>query len=278
MTIIRRLRSSLRTGLAKIIEDNLLMLASMLAFNLLMSLVPILVLILVGLGFVLDGVAPHIKDQLIAAMSATSSHGSFTKLALYRLTSMATWSVALIVVIPSIWFGSEFFVTIEYCFTRIYHFSPRPFLRQRLMAFQMLGIFLLLIPLLVGIGVLPRQLKRSTIQDIVGTSPWSQGVFLLVAFLTDWLIAACFFFIIYLVIPRGRVGQVWKGTLIAGALLAIYVVAFPLLAGGDLSAKNDAANAGFALAMLGFFYFFSVFLLLGATINALHASRGPPGQ
>jgi uncharacterized BrkB/YihY/UPF0761 family membrane protein len=273
MTTVRTMGSHLHPYLAKIIEDNLLMLASMLAFNLLMSLVPILVLILVGLGFLLDGVAPHVKEQLIAAMSATSSHGAFTKLALYRLTSMATWAVMIIVVIPSIWFGSEFFVTTEYCFTRIYHIPARPFLRQRLMALQMLGIFLLLIPLLVGVGVLPRQLKRNTIQAIFGASPWSQGVFMLVVFLTDWLIAASFFFIIYLVIPRGRARQIWKGTLIAGALLALYVVAFPFLAGGDLSAKNDAANAGFALAMLGFFYFFSVFLLLGATINAMHTSH-----
>jgi uncharacterized BrkB/YihY/UPF0761 family membrane protein len=178
----------------------------------------------------------------------------------------------IIVVIPSIWFGSEFFVTTEYCFTRIYHIPARPFLRQRLMALQMLGIFLVLIPLLVGIGVLPRQLKRSAIQSIVGASPWGQGVFMLIVFLTDWLIAACFFFIIYLVIPKSQVRHIWKGTLIAGVLLALYVVAFPFLAGGDLSAKNDAANAGFALAALGFFYFFSVFLLLGATINAMHAT------
>jgi uncharacterized BrkB/YihY/UPF0761 family membrane protein len=194
-------------------------------------------------------------------------------LALYQLTSMATWPVIIVIVIPSIWFGSEFFVAIELCFSRIYRKHQRAFLRQRLMALQMLGIFILLIPLLVIVSTLPTQIKRSAIQAIFGASPWTQVIFLIIDLLTGWLIASTFFFIIYLVVPRDHARHVWKGALIAGALLTLYGVAFPLLVSGDLRAKNEALNAGFALAVLGFFYFFSIFLLLGAEFNAWNSRR-----
>jgi len=268
---VRTTRQLLQACVAKIVEDDIVLLASMLAFNLLMSLVPILVLILVFFGFFLNDLTPHVKDHLIATLSATFSHGAFVKLALYQLTNMAIWPVVIIVVIPSIWFGSEFFVAIELCFSRIYHIRPRVFLRQRLLALQMLGIFILLIPLLVIVSTLPTQIKRNSIQAIFGTSPWAQVIFLIIDILTGWLVASAFFFIIYLVVPRYHARQVWKGALMAGALLTIYGVAFPLLVSGDLRAKNEALNAGFALAVLGFFYFFSIFLLLGAEFNAWNA-------
>ncbi len=265
----------LRSCVAKSIEDDVVLLASMLAFNLLMSLVPVLVLILVCFGFILDGLAPHVKDHLINTMSATLSHAAFINLALYRLSSMATWLVLIIIVIPSVWFGSEFFVAAELCLTRIYHTRSRPFLRQRFMAMRMLGIFVVLLPLLIVGSTLPTQLKRGAIQAIFGTSPWSQILFLIITLLTDWLIASSFFFAVYLVVPGSHAGQVWKGALVAGVLITLYAMAFPLLASGDLSPKNDALHAGFALSVLGFFYFFSVILLLGAEINVLLAPEKP---
>lgn len=266
---VNALRQWLQPFQARVREDDIMLLAPVIAFNLLMSLVPLLVLIVVIAGFFLNSFDPQVREPLISTISSHATKGEFFKLALSRLTSTSSWLVALVVVIPSVWFGSEFFVALDRCFSRIFRSPPRPFLHQRLMALRMVGVFILVIPFFVIVSAFPSQIKQSSAEALTGRSALSHVLFFLLSFIAEWLVVAVLFLVIYVLVPHGHVRHVWKGTLIAATLLAGYTMLFPFLAGGDLNPPNDATNAGFALAALAYFYFFGVCLLLGAEINAV---------
>jgi hypothetical protein len=70
-----------------------------------------------------------------------------------------------------------------------------------------------------------------------------------------------------------RLRDAWRGALIAGALLEIYVIAFPFYATLALKPDSYGSTAGFAVLVLVFFYYFGVILLLGAEINSFWAGQ-----
>jgi hypothetical protein len=85
-----------------------------------------------------------------------------------------------------------------------------------------------------------------------------------------YIIATVLFLTIYMVLPNRslRIQDAWRGALIAGALLEVYVVAFPFYAAQFLKPDSYGSTAGFAVLILVFFYYFGVILLLGAEINS----------
>ena len=89
------------------------------------------------------------------------------------------------------------------------------------------------------------------------------------------LIASTLFLVIYVVMPNRplRIHDAWRGALIAGALLEIYVIAFPFYATLFLKPDSYGSTAGFAVLVLVFFYYFGVILLLGAEINSFWAGQ-----
>jgi uncharacterized BrkB/YihY/UPF0761 family membrane protein len=93
--------------------------------------------------------------------------------------------------------------------------------------------------------------------------------------IAGWLIASLLFLVIYALMPNRplRLHDAWRGALIAGALLELYVIAFPFYATVLLQPDSYGAAAGFAILVLVFFYYFGVILLLGAEINSFWAGQ-----
>jgi hypothetical protein len=85
-----------------------------------------------------------------------------------------------------------------------------------------------------------------------------------------FLVAIILFAAIYVIVPNKpvRVKEVWKGTLVAAALLVVYEILFPLYQSYVLKPGNYGALAGFAVVILVFFYYFGLILLLGAEVNS----------
>jgi hypothetical protein len=66
-----------------------------------------------------------------------------------------------------------------------------------------------------------------------------------------WIIAFLLFLLIYTVLPSRplRLQDAWRGALIAGALLELYDIAFPLYAAHFLKPYSYESTAGFADAV-----------------------------
>jgi membrane protein len=255
----------------KISNDWVFNLAAMLAYNLLMSIVPLIAMFLSFFGLFLGGLAPGVQQGFINGITRGLPGGGqeFTRAALSRLAASSGW-FALVTIIVSAWFGSRLFVAIDQCFGIIFRLPPRPFLRQNAIALGMLLIFALLIPLLLAVSLAPSFFSTEVVTRFLGQSRASAILLSIISVLVTLLIASLLFLAIYTILPNRplRVGDAWMGALVAGALLEVYSVTFPFYATHFLKPENYGSTAGFAVLILVFFYYFGIILLLGAEINS----------
>ncbi len=175
----------------------------------------------------------------------------------------------------SAWFGSRLFITIEQCFGVIFRLPSRGVVRQNLVALVMMLLFAILIPVLLAVSVAPSLLSTTLVDRFLGHTLVSRLWYLVSTGLAGLVIAFLLFLLIYAVMPNRplRVQDAWRGALIAGVLLEIYVIAFPFYATLALKPSSYGSTAGFAVLVLVFFYYFGVILLLGAEINSFWAEQ-----
>jgi membrane protein len=255
----------------KISNDWVFNLSAMLAYNLLMSIVPLLAMFLSIFGLVLGGMAPGVQQNFINGVAGGIPGGGqeFIKAALNRLAA-SSGVFAIITILVSAWFGSRLFVAIDQCFGIIFRLPSRKFLRQNAVALGMLFIFAVLIPVLLAVSAAPSFLSTTVINRLLGQSTASAILLAIVSVLAGYIIASVLFLAIYTILPNRplRVKDAWVGALVAGALLQVYSVAFPFYAAQFLKPENYGSTAGFAVLILVFFYYFGIILLLGAEINS----------
>lgn len=245
-------------------------LGALLAYTLLMSIVPLLAMVLSFFGLFLSGLAPGSEQQLIQQIGAAIPGGQqLLEPALHRLAA-SSGVFAFITILLSAWFGSRLFVTIEQCFGIIYRLPPRGLVRQNVIALVMMLIFVILIPVLLAVSVAPSFLSTHLVDQFLGDSMAARLWLALATGIAGLLIASALFLVIYAVMPNRplRFHDAWRGALIAGALLEVYIIAFPFYATMLLKPNSYGATVGFAILVLVFFYYFGVILLLGAEINS----------
>src|SRR5579859_626549 len=259
----------------KFSNDWVLNLAGMLAYNLLMSIVPILAMILSFFGLFLSGLAPQVQQQFISGITnGLPGSQDLVSAALKRL-AQSSGIFALITIIVSAWFGSRLFVAIDQCFGIIYRLPMRSFLRQNLIALGMMVLFVILIPIMLAVSAAPSFLSTNVVDKLIGNSAATRVGLSIAGIVAGFVIASLLFLTIYAVVPNRplRVTDAWRGALIAGVLLEVYDIAFPFYASHFLKPQNYGSTAGFAVLLLVFFYYFGVILLLGTEINSFWAGQ-----
>ncbi len=260
----------------KINNDWLFNLSAMLAYNLLMSIFPLLALLIALFGLFLGGLGKAAQDQFIAGLTngIPGGGGQLIQGALHHL-AQGSGVFAIISLVVSAWFGSRLFVAIENCFGVIFRLPSRSFVRQNLIALGMLLIFVVLIPILLAVSALPSFLSTTVVQRLFGPSMATTVLLALASIAAGYIIATALFLAIYMVLPNRplRIQDAWRGALIAGGLLELYIVAFPFYAAQFLKPDSYGSTAGFAVLILVFFYYFGVILLLGAEINSFWAGQ-----
>lgn len=256
---------------AKVNNDWVFNLAAMLAYNLLMSIVPLIAMFISFFGLLLGSMAPEVQQGFINGITRSLPGGGqdFTRAALSRLAA-SSGVFAIISIIISAWFGSRLFIAIEQCFDIIFRLPPRAFFRQNAIALGMLLIFAVLIPILLVVSLAPSFLSTELVTRFLGHSKASAILVAILSVLVSFLIASLLFLAIYIILPNrpARVRDAWVGALVAGALLIVYSVTFPFYATHLLKPQNYGSTAGFAVLILIFFYYFGIILLLGAEINS----------
>ncbi|HEV8194191.1 MAG TPA: YhjD/YihY/BrkB family envelope integrity protein, partial [Ktedonobacterales bacterium] len=149
----------------------------------------------------------------------------------------------------------------------------RDLIQQQLMAFGMLALYLILVPIIALGSTIPSAIVALLDPLLAETGQTALPVVLGTA--AEGLSAFVLFAAIYTVVPnrRIRLGQVVPGALLATVLLIPYVSLFPLYASLFLQPGNSATVAGFAVVILVFFYYLGFILLLGAEVNSWIAGR-----
>ena len=256
--------------------DWALSLASGLAFNLMVATIPIIIAILALTGFIFGGLNPSIQEQLIQQIQQIFPppipSQEIIGLALNTL-NMDAGVLGLIAVVMAIIGGSGLFVAMEGQLDIIYQIRTRDIIRQYIMAFGMLLVFVILTPFMLFASSIPGILhsfaqKTSLSQTQIVSSGIGFELFtIFCGFLATWILIE----IIYLVVPNQHISfrQSWFGALLAAVATQAYLQLFPFYVTHFLSGYTG--TVGFAIIFIFFFYFFAVILLGGAEVNAFYA-------
>jgi membrane protein len=262
----------------KINNDWIFNLAGLLAYNFLMALFPLLLLLLAGCGVVLQLLSPHAELQLQQTVAAAlpGTTGSVLVQGVAAHLKKSAGLLLAVGLVAAFIAGSRLFITLEGCFGIIFRLRGRDPLRQNRMAFGMLALYMLVVPLVFLISILPTGLitlvdPRSS--SLVGAI-LSTGTRLLV-----WFVAALLFCgATYTFVPNRRRHyrtwrRNWKGTVVAALLLVLYEGLFRLYQQHLLHADNYGTIAAFALVILLFLYYLAFIVLLGAEVNSWAAGQ-----
>src|ERR1051326_1501141 len=245
--------------------------AAGLAFNLIMSIFPLVIALLALIGLFLgrlDPAAYHdfTTRKLSQLFPAVTSSQNIIQPALRQLTK-DSGLLGIFAIAVSIFNGSRLFLFLQGCFDLIYHVRPRNVVAQNALAVAMVLLFVILVPIMVLASSLP-----AIVLSLLQTTPISylpgQGLFLSLSGIVSGLIGAYVLFqVIYIVIPNQKISfrKSWRGAVVAAVLLELYLVLFPLYVTTFLGSFASAVGI---LILLLFFYYFALILFLGAEVNA----------
>lgn len=262
----------------KINNDWIFNLAGLLAYNFLMALFPLLLILLAACGVLLQTISPTAEQQLQQTV-AEALPGSIGAILVEGVSTHLKRSVGLLLalgLVLAVIAGSRLFVTLEGCFGIIFRLRGRDPLRQNRMAFGMLAFSLVVVSVVILISILPAGL-------VALFDPRNQGLLSPILSgggrLLIWFAAALFGVgATYAFVPnRGRHWRTWRrnwrGIVVAVVLLMLYEGIFRLYQHYLLRADNYGTIAGFAFVILLFLYYLAFILLLGAEINSWAAGQ-----
>jgi membrane protein len=269
---VTRARSSVVAFWRKAYKDNLTGLASMVAYNLLLSIFPLALLALFIASRVLR--SPEVAASVIEdARTIFPTAAESTLVDGVRRLQETSTTVGIVALVSSLWVGASFWGALDTAFCRIYALPCRTWVRQKLFGFGMLLVTLLFILASVAVPTLQALLASSAedlpfgLGSVNGLVYWSS----IVAGLIVLFGALC---IIYTVVPKGSIpfSCVWPGAL--GATLATGIVdwAFPLYL-TNISTLRVGTSAVFVLIALVWFYVLSLIVLSGAVVNEVRFER-----
>jgi membrane protein len=262
----------------KINNDWIFNLSGLLAYNFLFALFPILILVLAITGFALGAVAPGTQTIIARNIEQALPAGVGSvvlETVTARLKASAGW-LLIIGVLTSLVAGSRLFITLENCFGIVFRLRSRDPIRQNRMAFVLLLLSLVLVPLLLATFLLPTGIER--LFDPSGHSPLGRALVTVAGALIAFFSATMLFALTYALAPHwGRFWHAlrpnWRGAVVAAALLMLYELLFPLYTNLVLNPSNYGTIAAFAVVILVFFYYLAFILLLGAEINSWVAGQ-----
>ena len=241
--------------------------ATLIAWNMLFALFPIILVTVTILGAVLHdpGIAANLEKQI--ANVVPNQHDRDTVFRALNDFKGRSGLFGVIGFVGLLWSGSGLFGAIEQGLTALYPCKPRDFVQQKLMAFAMIFLFTLLtVPLLLSSSLLSAVQSLSFVPGAFRSGPASLLLQLGAGVFDGMLL----FTAIYYVVPhrRQRFRDVLPGAAVAGVLLEGLTLLFPLyfkLSGGF--ATYGAAFALFFL-LLAWAFFLGQITMIGGAVNA----------
>jgi membrane protein len=266
----------------KAYEDNVTGLAGMVAYNMLLSVLPLALIALFVGGQVLqsaDFQASVLRDLRRIFPSATEA--TLTR-AVDNIEG-STGSTGILALVASVWIGASFWGALDTAFCRIYHSECRSWLRQKRFALVMLVVALLFMAATVAVPTLQSILVSGAAELPLGLSDVNGLVFglSLVAGLALIFLILC---VIYWRVPSASVPwlAVWPGALAATAAIGGIDYAFPAYLSNVSTIAQFGTTLVFVLIVLLWFYALAIIILGGAVINAIRFEdlelRGRLGQ
>ena len=262
----------------KAFQDNLTGLSAMVAYNLLLSVIPLAFLALFIAGRLLESedLEESVRGDL-EQLFPTATENTITTL-LDRLVESST-SYGIIALIASIWFGSSFWGALDTAFCRIYHVQCRSWVQQKRFALLMLVVVLLFMAATVLVPTAQSILVSGTEELPFGLDD-VEGLVFAVTLVGSLILLFAILCLIYWTVPNRLVPwrAVWPGAL--GATLAIAIVdyGFPAYLTSISTLARVGTTVVFVLILLIWFYALAIIILAGGVINAARFELHETGE
>src|SRR5258708_16055030 len=220
--------------ITKFNNDWFMNFAGLIAYNLLLAMLPLAIALLAILGFnfgnLNQGALQNIVNQLAQSLPGAASSGSQQALTLaIKQLSKSAGILGLIAVLLAIFGGSRLFIVIEGCFDIIYRVRPRDIIRQNIMAISMLILFIILVPIMIFASSLPTFIFSIVQNTPIANIPGTVFLFSLGGILGGLISPFILFEPSYFFIPNQLISchNSWRGVLLAAIALIKYFRRFP---------------------------------------------------
>jgi YihY family inner membrane protein len=263
-------KARLKTLWNKISKDNIGVLASIVGWNTLTSLVPIVIGLLAISGLILRGNS-SMQQSVVTHLSVVLK-GVLSPAELNRMVQTSIHHSGLLGIIGFLgilWGGTNVGGAISTVFQATFETGGRNFLKEKLLDVGMIIIItILMIVIVVGTTA------GSLVDQLASNFPLSNGVTFVIGIGISILAAFILFAAIYLafpnVQPRFTLSKVWRGALPAAILFQALTLVWPLYA--KFAHFNRYGAVLFAILVLtAWIYFFSLILVIGAEFVAIPA-------
>ena len=270
-----RVRSAIVRFFRIALDANVTGLSSMLAYAMLLTVVPVALLGLFIAGQVLQSAS--VEHSVLRDLSEIFPGA--TKATLAKLLSqirVSTTKTGVLALVACVWFGASFWGALDTAFSHIYDVPSRSWWAQKRFGLAMLIVLLVFMVSMVaaptvisllhaGASDLPFDLAR--IGGVVYRISLGFALVLLFASLC----------VIYKAVPNRPIPwrAVWPGA--AGATVAIAVLAlvFPLYLNNVSTIARFGTTVVFILIVLAWFYVLAIIILGGGVLNSLRVRNDP---
>jgi membrane protein len=275
---VQRADRALEAFFKKAYTENLTGLAGMVAYNLLLSVLPLALLALFIASRVLR--SPELQDSVFRDLSRlfpTTTSGSITGV-LDRVKTSST-SLGVFALVTSVWFGSSFWGALDTAFCRIYHVECRSWLRQKRFALGMLVVVLAFMAATVIVPAAQSVLVKGA-QGLPFGLNHVRGVVLAMTLLVSLFVLFAILCVIYWTVPNRRVPwrAIWPGAVLATIAIGIVDYGFPLYLSGVSTFAKLGTTLVFIVIVLLWFYALAIILLGGGVVNALRFELHETGE
>jgi membrane protein len=234
--------------------------ASALAFACVLAMFPLMLGVLSLVGLAIRDPASEAKAQTLIIQLFPGPAQSELLRALHGVRQSAGW-LGMLSLAGLIWSASGIFSTMEFAFTQIFGTKQRDMIRQKVMG------FLMMILLVVAVGVTVAANALAALFPFA----WITGFLIGSAVMVGLLV------MLYRFVPNRtfEVRDVVPGALLAGILIEVFSLGFPLYARFAGGFNTYGAQFGLFFLLATWFYIVSQLIMLGAVF--IQFRLGQPG-
>ncbi len=260
-------------------RENVTGMAAMVAYNLMLSIFPFVLLVLFIVGQVLQS-NESVESSILLDLQRLFPNVEQDQLesAVDRIRDSST-TIGVAAIVGGLWIGASFWGAMDTAFGRIYHVESRGWLEQKRFALVMLAVVALFLAASVAIPAAEGAILSTTDDLPLGLSDigFLDNLILIAGAVTLSFVIAC---VIYWATPKGHMPwrSVWPGALFVTLVIGLANWAFPFYLDSVSDLSRFGGTVGFVLITLLWFYALSLALLAGAVINALRHEAATTGR
>jgi membrane protein len=248
----------------------------MVAYNLLLSILPVALLALFIAGQIVESNAleQSVVRDLRKIFPGVAEHTISG--ALNRVEASST-NIGIAALVSSVWIGASFWGALDTAFCRIYHFRCRSWWEQKRFALAMLVVAMVFIAATIAVPALQSIVAQGAKQLPFGLNQ-VRGLFFALTLAAGLVLVFAILCLIYWAVPNRPLmpwRAIWPGAALATLAIGIVDYAFPFYLSRVSSFARLGTTLVFILIVLLWFYAVAIIILGGATVNAMRVSGAP---